>query len=219
MDSDKGIAAITGAARSPGETTTPVRDAASRPALAAMPGVKWNAAPTANERHRQTRCEARTQRLLAAGSRCRRTRFSRRFARISSINSPAFLGVKRAKARWPHAGDLKPGNSLTQLSRERREHVRRRRRRERSAAFLSRPAAQFEHQVRAINAIRQAGAVQPIECPADRLAVRHDQIELVKPMAMRAVQHAGHHAMHRQRRNGQRLRCCAAPTMRSAAAS
>ena len=46
--------------------------------------------------------------------------------------------------------------------------------------------------------------MQPLQRPANRLTVGHQQIEVVQPISMRSIEHASHHAMNRQRRGGQR---------------
>src|SRR5439155_11633193 len=55
-------------------------------------------------------------------------------------------------------------------------------------------------QVGAVDPVGEAGAVQAVEGPAHRLAVRGDQVEGVQPCAVRPVLHAGHDAVHGERR-------------------
>jgi len=61
--------------------------------------------------------------------------------------------------------------------------------------------AGLEHQVRAVNTVRQPGPVKPVERPANRLTVGDDQVEGVQAITMLAVKHPCHHTMHCQRRD------------------
>src|SRR5690606_22288695 len=61
--------------------------------------------------------------------------------------------------------------------------------------------AEPQHELRAVHAVRQLHSMQPIQCPAHRLAIRHQHVEVVQPPAVHRVEYAGHQTVNGERRN------------------
>lgn len=66
-----------------------------------------------------------------------------------------------------------------------------------------RPRAKVEGELRAVDPVGKARPVEEVQRPTHRLAVGHDQVEVVEPIPLRLVEHARHHPVDRQGRDGQ----------------
>jgi len=52
--------------------------------------------------------------------------------------------------------------------------------------------AHAQHQRRPVDAVAQTGAMEQVERPAHGLAVRHHQVQVIEPVAVLRIEHAGH---------------------------
>ncbi len=70
---------------------------------------------------------------------------------------------------------------------------------------LCRPAAKGEHRIGTANAVRQTRAMQPVNCPTNRLPVGSDDFEPIDLLQQRGRSASSHNAIHWMERDHCRL--------------
>ncbi len=116
-------------------------------------------------------------------------------ARTRSASSTRSSAVECAELRRFGPGDLEAGEAFAEAFDERGEHRLAAAVEVDGQALCGGPLEDAQRQVRPVDAVGEAGAVQPVQRPAHRLAVRGDEVEVVEPVAVLGVLDAGHDAV------------------------
>jgi hypothetical protein len=103
-----------------------------------------------------------------------------------------FLLAEATELRGLHSRDHQTWELGFKIAPQRGENFLRAAIEENWETFLRSPSADPERQIRTVDAVWKASAVQPIQNPPDGLAIRNQQVEMVKAEFLFTVEHPSH---------------------------